>query len=490
MKQILFLSMLLNGLFLSKSNAQYNSNYNKVGRHVGLDFSSGNPIVNMNDNCTSIETHTSTSICNSRNEIIFYSNACRVYNRLDQVMPNGSNFNHGTLSDNYINTDFYPPWKAATIIPFPNDTNKFYMFYENMEWNVDGLYVPEKLYYLVVDKSLNGGLGDVTLKDQVVLSGDTLTDGEVLAVKHGNGKDWWIVCRKFKSDKYYKILVNSSGVQSPLIQHIGISYTFANAINGVCNENPNGEKMVFVYQSASTSPYLPTQIDLFHFDRCSGLFSNYTQLLFPNITDTVVLGICCFSPSGKYLYSHDGHSIWQFDLTVSNIKNSEIYVGKSDSNALLHMQIGPDNKIYVGPYGSANYIGVINHPDSLGAACDFQPYQIYCHGGGNYADGGLPNTPNFALGAVAPCGVGIENIVTTNESLTVCPNPTNSSLKISSRQIIKSITVFDLVGKEIFNEVINKKMETIDLEGHSNGLYFIKIINENGEIITKKIVKE
>ena len=488
MKKIFFL--LVCGLNSINMYAQFANSYWKVGRHVGLDFSSGSPIVNINDNCTSAVDNTNTSICNSRNEIIFYSNACRVYNRLDQVMPNGSGFNQGTISNNYVNTDYYPSWKSATIIPFPNDTNKFYMFYLNMEWFVGAEYEPNRLYYLIVDKSLNGGLGDVTVKDQVVISGDTLSDGELMAVKHGNGKYWWIVCRKFKSDKYYEILVNSSGVQAPVIQHIGVPYTYSNTFNCVCNMSLDGTKMCFCYKNPGT-PIMPNQIDVFDFDRCSGSLFNYQQVLLPNVTDTFFLSSTCFSPDKHFLYANDFDKIWQFDLMASNIVNSKIYIGRSDSNSIIFMQIGLDNKIYISPYGSANYIGVINHPDSLGAACDFQPYQIYCHGGGNYADGGLPNTPNFALGAVAPCGVGIEDVADKKE-LSLYPNPANQSIVISQQSLVNTIEVTNVLGQKMKAAITplstyNFRLATDD---YPSGIYFLKTTDSSGNTQVSKFIKE
>ena len=242
---------------------QFTDLYWKVGRGAALDFRSGTATMNTLDNCNSTIKNTSTSICNFRGDVIFYSNACKVYNRNNDTMLNGSGFNHGTISDQYVNTDFYPPWKGAVIIPFPNDTNKFYMFYENMEWNINGVYLPQKLYYLVVDRALNGGLGDVTLKDQTVISNDTLTFGEVLAVKHSNGKSWWIICRKYESDLYYKILVDSSGVHVPTTQHIGVTFNQPQTMNVICNSSLQGNKLVFSYESTLSSPHFyPSQIDL------------------------------------------------------------------------------------------------------------------------------------------------------------------------------------------------------------------------------------
>jgi hypothetical protein len=92
--------------------------------------------------------------------MIFYSNGLRVFNKNGQVMPNGSWFNVGTLSNSYASSGSYNPiFKAAVIVPFPKDTNKFYTFYSNLEWNIAGNYLPEKLYYLIVDRLLDNGLG-------------------------------------------------------------------------------------------------------------------------------------------------------------------------------------------------------------------------------------------------------------------------------------------------------------------------------------------
>ncbi len=255
----------------------------KLGTNLSLDFSNGQAIVNLNDSNRSTMNFTNTSITDRNGRIIFYSNACKVYNRNGDTMPNGSGFNHGFYSDQYVNTDYYPLWKAATIVPFPNDSNKFYMFYMNMQWNTDGGYFPEKLYYLIVDKSLNGGLGDVTLKDQIAISNDTLGEN-VFAVKHGNGKDWWIIVRKFKSNIFYKILVDSVGVHNSGTQRIGNGFNFSYATGGSSGSSIIGDKISYIY---NTLNYKPFQLDLFDFDRCTGQLSNYQTIFHPNTTDTI-----------------------------------------------------------------------------------------------------------------------------------------------------------------------------------------------------------
>ncbi|MBK8416982.1 MAG: hypothetical protein IPL22_22185 [Bacteroidetes bacterium] len=49
---------------------------------------------------------------------------------------------------------------------------------------------PLKFSYSVVDMNANGGTGEMTVKDQTIIS-DTVLYYSLQAVKHGNGRDWW-----------------------------------------------------------------------------------------------------------------------------------------------------------------------------------------------------------------------------------------------------------------------------------------------------------
>ncbi|MBK8414856.1 MAG: hypothetical protein IPL22_10415 [Bacteroidetes bacterium] len=66
---------------------------------------------------------------------------------------------------------------------------------------------------------------------------------------------------------------------------------------------------------------------------------------------------------------------------------------------LIHHILTPDSV-----YNVVNMnLSVINFPDSLGLACDFQPFSFYM--GGKRAYKGLPNNPDYDLPALAgsPC---------------------------------------------------------------------------------------
>ncbi|MFK7775533.1 MAG: T9SS type A sorting domain-containing protein [Saprospiraceae bacterium] len=87
----------------------------------------------------------------------------------------------------------------------------------------------------------------------------------------------------------------------------------------------------------------------------------------------------------------------------------------------------------------------------------------------------------------------LENIVAEN-TFEVFPNPTNDILNIKWPKDFNlensSILIFDAFGKvaqPIFPK--NNDQEKIDLSGFDAGIYFVKIITEEGKSYTKKVVK-
>ncbi len=78
-------------------------------------------------------------------------------------------------------------YHELVIVPFPNDSTKFYLF-------SIGVTSFAGLSYSVIDIAQNGGLGSVVQKN-IVLNTIPANDG-LVAVRHGNGRDWWLVTRR------------------------------------------------------------------------------------------------------------------------------------------------------------------------------------------------------------------------------------------------------------------------------------------------------
>ena len=73
------------------------------------------------------------------------------------------------------------------------------------------------------------------------------------------------------------------------------------------------------------------------------------------------------------------------------------------------------------------------------------------------------------------------------DQLLLFPNPVSEILQIHTSEGIslQKVTVYSLLGKEL----IATSEETIDFSTFSNGIYFVKVVTNSGNI-TKKIVKE
>ena len=87
-----------------------------------------------------------------------------------------------------------------------------------------------------------------------------------------------------------------------------------------------------------------------------------------------------------------------------------------------------------------------------------------------------------------------EDITSVNDNLMddfkVYPNPVNDRLYIETSTQIQSIEVYDIYGRiqNLRNSETQKLRNSIDVSDLNNGIYFVKINTEEGNIV-KRIVK-
>ncbi len=269
--------------------------YNNAGINGTIDFYNGLPTITTNQRHMRFDLEEAV-ISDNLGNLLFYTNGNYIADATDDTMLNGSNLTPGWFADSYGSGGF-PMGQGAIIIPFPNDANKYYLFHE------DGVVLstpvncvqPVNLFCSIVDMTLNNGLGSVVSKNVSILS-DTLILGELTAVKHANGRDWWLICHKNFSDKFYMILITKYGIGNIYSQNIGFSYGYGGEGQNVFS--PNGEKY------ARYKP--PDGLDVMDFDRCTGQFSNWNHI---QINDSASGGGVAFSSNSRYLYVGSGRYI-------------------------------------------------------------------------------------------------------------------------------------------------------------------------------------
>ncbi len=279
----------------------------------------------------------------------------------------------------------------------------------------------------IIANELNEGKGRVI--DPIIVLVDTIEaiTEKLNVTKHSNGKDWWVLGHLHANfswpgqKTYFRVLLNGSGFSAPTFQDIGSDITpnittIPNSAQGELIFSEQGNRLVFV-SGAGT-------IDLFKFNRCTGLLSDFRILGTPAIDlykDNNYYG-ASFSSDGSKLYVSEanlsGSRIFQWDLSdTSQIVSSKtlIYQLPADSTFFGQHQIGPDGKIYMTTVNfddSSNvhnfHLSVIHSPNAQGATCNFELDGVDLNGwrGGV----GLPNMPNYNLGPermVADCGPDI-----------------------------------------------------------------------------------
>jgi hypothetical protein len=87
---------------------------------------------------------------------------------------------------------------------------------------------------------------------------------------------------------------------------------------------------------------------------------------------------------------------------------------------------------------------------------------------------------------VNPC-TGI-NEYDDSQLLSIFPNPAKTEININTELKYQSLAVVNSIGQVILN---NEKTNTLSIEGLSNGVYFIQLLDKESKVIgTKKFIKE
>ena len=88
----------------------------------------------------------------------------------------------------------------------------------------------------------------------------------------------------------------------------------------------------------------------------------------------------------------------------------------------------------------------------------------------------------------ADISVGVEEAGGNTEKITIYPNPATDLINFSLPQntSIRSVEICNLLGRKIYSQ---NNLNAISLSGFENGIYIVRIVDENDDSITQKIMK-
>jgi hypothetical protein len=464
---ILFNSILSNG---QGKNSMFLFGYDGPYRGT-MNLISGAPIVTADSTRTDNLSFTHANISDKFGNLLFYTNGAVVLDGNHDTMPNGTGLNPcpyiGMCPYGLIN------YQGDIILPFPDDSNNFYLFHQALEYLSTG--TSSQIYYSKIDMTMNSNKGDIMLKN-ISFFQDTLSGGMNTACRHANGRDWWLIVPKAFCPVYHIFLITPLGIQLKSTQTIGQRSDVGQAAFSL-----NGEQWGYFDYNLG--------LDIMDFDRCLGILSNVRHI---NVNDSVWGHGFCFSPDSRLAYATNNKNLYQFNLDSSNLSTSMQIVAQWDSSFCPNppwmtgfdfMQIGPDNKIYMTTNATTFCMQYINYPDSIGLACDMKQHSIALP---TFNDHTIPNFPNYFLGPVigSVCdslGLGItESIYDKNLNLNIRPNPATESFYLNYELPSgkdATMLVYDATGRKIYAQPlysVNKSLQ-VHCNSWATGVYMVKV---------------
>ncbi len=107
---------------------------------------------------------------------------------------------------------------------------------------------------------------------------------------------------------------------------------------------------------------------------------------------------------------------------------------------------------------------------------------------GNYKVRVSNGTCSDTSACVSVTTVGIDTYLNTT-GVSVYPNPSNGTFVVTTTEHTKTILVTDILGNEILAVTPNNNTTTtISLNTQANGIYFVKIITDNAQIIKRMVI--
>ncbi len=355
-----------------------------------------------------VQTH--GVMCDSTGKLLFYSNGMFIANITHDTMLNGSGINPGFWHDEWLlYTDHgYRIRDGMIIVPDLKQSNYYKLFHVCLPEFNGGL--PLQLLTTTVDMNGDNGLGAVIEKNSIVFqeSGMSLNQTHFDAVRHANGRDWWLVNMIYDSKE---LLLHLYTPDSIFRKHTQVLVPHSKGGVGELQFSPDGSMLAITEVRIISTAKAGHSLHLYAFDRCSGEFA---PIVDSYVEDTIIFnnGVI-FSPSGRYLYQTYDLFVFRYDLEAGDILGSKDTIATWDGytwypwegSPKFHTwfgygELGPDGNIYIMSASASPFIHKITHPDDPSKSEVIQRIPIPTANAWT-----VPNYPNYRLGAMegSPC---------------------------------------------------------------------------------------
>ena len=277
---------------------------------------------------------------------------------------------------------------------------------------------------------------------------------KVRTSNNGTNVSWWADAIYYAVDNGANVINMSLASSSPnALLEEAVNYAYDHNVSVVAaagNDNSDSVQYPSGYENAfAIGATDPDDTRSVPFEGNPGSGSNYG----PHLD---------FVAPGNFMYGLDNDSNTNYELHVGGTSTSTPQVTGVIS---LLLSINPNLTVE-----DIRDILIESSEDEVG---DFED----THGWDQYYGHGRINAGLAVLGVD-------EN---TLSDFSVYPNPTTGILNVQSKTAIVQIEIHNLLGQLVKS---NTNQNTIDISSVSSGLYFIKVMDENGDYGTQKVVKK
>ncbi len=369
--------------------AQYEFNAWRFGTQLGLQFpasAAATPPIVAVTNPTFYALEASASVADSAGNLLCYTNGEKVWNRRNQLMPNGQ-----------LSGGCHSAAQGALLLPRPEHRGQYFLLTVDCREN----QLAGGLRYSVVDMAQDAGDGAVLAPNSVPVPlppGTLLLTEALTAVRHRNGTDYWVIVHGWRTNEYLSYPVLPTGLGTPVRSPVGsvhgaglIARYSIDEAYGSLRASPDGH-----YLGAT----IPDQnaVEIFDFDNRNGQVSAARQVALAQPATTRPYGLE-FSADNHFLYLTDASiagavantgGLYQVDMRQPGLSATRVATGEFGTPLR-----GPDDRIYMpadGRFFSSNSLAVVELPNVAGAGCRFQPAGVTFTLGRVLL--GLPNFPN------------------------------------------------------------------------------------------------
>ena len=426
-------------------------------------------------------------ISDTSGNLILASDGYNIYDKLGAFIEDGDTLIPMSL---FMHEDGWSAESQASIF-LPMDSNKYYFVTPTFsDWQFNDCAVNNNCYfdlllYNVIDMNANGGSGKVTQRMMPLLQGARLRKTQMMACRHGNGKDWWLLKQEGDSANVHTFLFTQDSVYDKGLQVFSEPVWGPWDIRGQSTFNSDGSMYATTSHGSSTGLIL-----IADFDRCHGVLSNsfIIQMPFGSMYDPsdtskkerLSVGVS-FSPNNQFIYIASRRNIYQYDLQDS----TWFHVAGLDTSYAQFQDyettyLGPDGKIYIGNFaGLSKQMSRIDNPDVKGTGCNFCPRCLRLDSlGANAYVGTPPCMPDYGLGAKICWPLNSSEITDRSSEIVVYPNPASTMLHIETASKPKR-ELYNAIGQLLFSTYKNG----IDVSKMASGIYYVKVGNAVRKIV-------